>query len=431
VKPLSVNGILLLYYQPLTSGAATISEHVASIPTHSRFPVWTVNTGLGFPGGLATLRFKAVVLHYSLFGPPPLFGSWPDGLDRRFLNYLDGCVDSYKIAFFQDEHHFCGARFAFLDRYGVNCVYTLLDQKYWEQVYLRHTTVETLVHTLTGYVSRALVERAAAMTKPDAARRIDVGYRARRLPFYMGRGGQEKTAIAEGFLARAADSGLRFDVATSEQSRIYGDAWWEFLSDCRAVLGVEAGVSIFDLDDSARLACDRLLASEPALTFEQAYDRLLSQWDGRIEYRTISPRHFEAAALRVCQILFEGSYNGILQPWLHYIPLKKDFSNFDEVLRAFGNDDTRRTITDNAYRDLIASGRWSYERFVADFDERLIARGLAPSMSSTERAEVSARLRRGELFRHLKGRLRAARRIRFRGRDRMVAGVRRLLAGAR
>ena len=50
-----------------------------------------------------------------------------------------------------------------------------------------------------------------------------------------------------------------------------------------------------------------------------------------IDLRTISPRHFEAAAFRVCQVLFEGRYAGVMEPMRHYIPLRKDFSNFDEV----------------------------------------------------------------------------------------------------
>ena len=64
---------------------------------------------------------------------------------------------------------------------------------------------------------------------------------------------------------------------------------------------------------------------------EEAYELLLYQYEDNIPYRTISPRHFEASALRLCQILLEGKYSGVMRPMVHYIPLKKDFSNFDEV----------------------------------------------------------------------------------------------------
>src|SRR4029077_6259139 len=86
--------------------------------------------------------------------------------------------------------------------------------------------------------------------------------------------------------------------------------------------------------------------------------------------------HFEAAAFRVCQILFEGKYSGILQPMVHYIPLKKDFSNFVDVIRLFSDASVRRELTDNAYRDLIASGKYSYQKFIQEFDDQLIGAGV-------------------------------------------------------
>ena len=91
----------------------------------------------------------------------------------------------------------------------------------------------------------------------------------------------------------------------------------------------------------------------------------LERWDGVVDLRTISPRHFEAAAFRVCQVLFEGHYAGAMEPMRHYIPLRKDFSNFDDVVAALRDDALRRELTDNAHRDLIASGAYDYAPFVA------------------------------------------------------------------
>jgi hypothetical protein len=422
-----INGILLLYYQPLTASAPTVLEHVESIPAHSQFAVWPVNTALGFPSCLTTLRFRIVVLHYSLFGPPTVFGTWPAGLSPRFRRYLTKSADTYKIAFFQDEHHYCQSRFAFLNAYKIQCVYTLLDPKYWPDVYQKYTSVQTLVYTLTGYVSPDLVTRADRLVRADAERSIDVGYRARRLPFYMGRGGQEKSDIAIEFIRRCEGSGLTLDIAVNEESRIYGNGWWEFLADCRAVLGVEAGVSIFDLDDCARLECLRLLRSNPSLTYQEIHDRVLYKWEGNIPYRTISPRHFEAAALRVVQILFEGEYSGVLRPSIHYIPLKKDFSNFEQAMATFKDPAARRQLTDNAYRDLIASGMWRYETFVSTFDDELRRVGFNPEIQTSVRATITNRLNKNQLLRKLSGRLAMTRHASFPGRRVVASAARRLL----
>jgi hypothetical protein len=385
-------------------------EHVDAFQRYSRFAVWNVNTALGFPEGLERCRFQTIVLHYSLFGIVPY------QLDERFLDYLDRSSASFTIAFFQDEHHFCRQRFAFLNRYNVNCVYTLIEPQHFDAVYRRHTRVPKLIYTIPGYVSDELVALAQRYTKPDSERQTDVGYRGRKLAPYMGRGALEKYDIAVGFRQRAEGSGLTLDIEADEYRRIYGDRWYQFLGDCRAVLGVEAGVSIFDLDDAVRVDYERVIAENPEANFEEVSADLLRQWEGNIPYRTISPRHFEAAALRTCQILFEGSYSEIMQPMVNYLPLKKDFSNFVDVLRMFRDETLRREVTENAYRDLIASGAYSYQSFVESFDRELQQTGLQPDKSPELIVKVDRLLGRGSIQRHVRARIRAARQYPFPGR---------------
>jgi hypothetical protein len=197
----------------------------------------------------------------------------------------------------------------------------------------------------------------------------------------MGRGGTEKVEIGRRFAELAADSGLALDIATSHDERIYGDAWHRFTADSKATLGSESGVSCFDLEDEVRLEYERLSADGHEPTFEEMERGALGRWDWKIPYRTISPRNFEAAVFRVAQILFEGSYSGLMEPLRHYIPLKKDFSNLDEVIERFRDDDLRRELTENAHRDLVASGECSYERFIAGFDENLIEAGVGAEVS--------------------------------------------------
>src|SRR5262249_49383107 len=150
----------------------------------------------------------------------------------------------------------------------------------WEAVYGRHSNVRKLVYTLAGYVGEELLEIADRVVKPDSERTIDVGYRARTLDAYMGRGAREKAEIGLGFLARARDEpGLTTDISVDEVSRIYGRAWFEFLADCRAVLGVEAGVSIFDLEDEVRERSECLTAASPGISFEELSEQLLAPWE--------------------------------------------------------------------------------------------------------------------------------------------------------
>ncbi len=396
---MEVKGILHLYHHPLVKNASTIREHIFSFEQYSRFKVWSINTELGFPSLLKDLDFRIIVLHYSLFAPNYY------RLDDVFMDYLEHKQGSFKIAFFQDEYHACQKRFAFIDYLGINVIYTLLESPYAEEVYGRHTRAGEIFSVLPGYVSDDLVRMARRWSRPRASRRIDIGYRGRVLPYYMGREAREKAFIGQEFKRRAAGSGFKLDIEVDEKKRIYGQAWYRFLADCRAILGVEAGVSVFDLQDEVKAFYERVIRQRPNLSFREWEDlagKLLERWEGKIFYRTISPRHFEAAAFRIVQVLFEGRYSGILEPYRHYIPLKKDFSNFDEVMAMLQDEAFCKELTENAYEDLIASGRYSYRRFVESFDKMLVDHGFSPKISRETVVTVSRRLGKGKLRRWVK-----------------------------
>lgn len=407
----NTNGILLLYHHPIMANAPTIIEHVNAFSRHSIFKVWNVNTELGLPKGLNDIRFQILVLHYTLFG------SWPYKLNEKFIRFIKQSESKYKIAFFQDEFRYCQQRFRFINQHNIDCVYTLLKPQYFNQVYRKYTSVSKIVHTIPGYVSEDLIQLSHEITKPDHERQIDVGYRARQLEFYMGKGGQEKTEIASGFHEKASDLGLKLDIGTGEKARLYGRKWYKFLANCRAVLGVEAGISIFDLEDEVRIKCEEIMAKNPNIFFKDISKKVLVQWENNIYYRTISPRHFEAAALRVCQILFEGKYSGILKPFEHYIPLKKDFSNFNDVILLFNQKSTRQKITENAYRDFIVSGRYSYKRFIQQFDNKLNEIGLYPEISESKFNQVSSIIKQDQSYREFWGKIKSLRYSKFHGRE--------------
>ena len=54
-----------------------------------------------------------------------------------------------------------------------------------------------------------------------------------------------------------------------------------------------------------------------------------------------------------------------LEAGVHCIELQRDFGNLDEVLRAIEDDDRREAIVEAAWRDIVASGKYTYRGFVA------------------------------------------------------------------
>lgn len=384
-----VDAALLVYHRsvaPWKRDASTVMEHVGAFGSHSRHRIYEVNTDTGSPPGLAGLEFKAIILHYSLFG---MIGY---SLSQAWLDYLDR-TSAYKIAFFQDECTRCQRRFAFLNDHEIDCVYTCLEPSEFDKVYGRYTRVRKLVSNVPGYVPDHLLEVGRRFTIPDARRPVDVGYRGRPLPVYLGRGAMEKHEIGVRFAEGARGSGLRLDVASRESDRLYGDDWYRFMANCRCVLGVESGVSAFDLEDEVLTEYSAFARDSPPTGLDDLAS--LRRWEDVVYYRTISPRHFEAAALGVCQVLFEGRYSGALEPMVHYIPLKKDFSNFDEVIERIRDPELRRALTENAYRDLIASGAWSYASLIEGVDATLAHAGIASRPDAAIDSLVRSRLTEG------------------------------------
>jgi len=404
-----VKNILLIYHVPFGKNANTISEHYNSFQKYSRNNVYLINTEYGFPKMLKEIDdFDCVILHYSLFGGE----IYP--ICVVFLKYLKN-LKIPKIAFFQDEYQFCKKRFKFLNEYSIDSVYTLLDPQYYKDTYYKYTNVKKVYHTLTGYVNSNLVDITNNFFIPYEKRTLDISYRARELPYFMGKEAQEKVDIAKEFIIRLKNSDLNTDIGYTESSRVYGNAWHQMIANSKAVIGVEAGVSIFDIDGKAYEVYSEALLKNPKIAKEKIF-KLLEPWEGKMFYRTISPRVFEAAAYKVCQILFEGEYNGILKPMIHYIPLKKDFSNFNEVMKILKNKKIVEELTTNAYNDLILSENYSYQKFIEDFEDTL------PKNQKTnlDKENINKKLLKGHEYRYLLAKIKSLRNKHFIGREYFV-----------
>lgn len=74
---------------------------------------------------------------------------------------------------------------------------------------------------------------------------------------------------------------------------------------------------------------------------------------------------------RTVMILFEGNYSGILTPHKHYIPLRKDFSNLDEVFSLLNDGDYIDKMVEKTYEYIINSKKYSYQTFIKMIDKQI------------------------------------------------------------
>ena len=393
-------GILLLC-DDRRGHANTVLDHINAFARFSRHRVRNFNPkAMRRNLALDLDEFDVVVIHYSvvLSSEQYVAQDLRDKL-RRFRGL--------KIAFIQDDYRWVDRATAAVRDAGVTVLFTIAPEPAAGQLYDERLPGVRRVLTLTGYVPDNLRDRPL---RPQRERAIDVGYRARDLPFWLGRLTREKAFIGQRFLELAPAYGLRCDIASGEQDRIYGDHWIDFVSSSRAALGTGSGASIADFDGNAERKVRAYLRAHPAAPFEEVHEAILQPYEGNVVVNVISPRIFEAASLGTGLIMFPGDYSGVVSPGEHYIVLEKDFSNMDEVVAQLRDDSLMEAMASRTHDDVIKSGRWSYASFIAEFDrvvdeESKTVRGVLRTpryeLSRIERAlrvpGVRVRLFRGAL----------------------------------
>jgi hypothetical protein len=359
---------VLMLYDEASTHVRTIYEHSASFQKYSRhfyYYMSATNRALNSTVGSDTLDFDcfdAIVIHYSV----------RVSLADHMMEAVAEAVRRYhgpKLLFIQDEYETTETAWAWIERLGIDSIYTNIPLDQVRLIYPRERFPNVdFVQTLTGYVpDDAELENYAL---PLAERRIFLGYRGRLLPHHYGVLGYEKYRIGQDMRQLCLAYGIPADIEVADTHRIHGTDWYRFVGSCRAMLGTETGSNVFDFDGSLKA----LGKKHANLTFAKFADRFLKNVPTPVNMNQISPKIFEAIRLRTALVLFEGHYSGIIKPERHYILLKKDYSNVESVFSAIANLDYLKELTEKAYREIIEDNKYSYRLFVDECDRYIDAR---------------------------------------------------------
>lgn len=285
-------------------------------------------------------------------------------INKQILKKYNGI----KVVMKQDEHFMTQSFIDFFDENSIDLVLTLWDIETAEKVYKHDGKNQGLqiMHYLTGYVPDSYKELDVDFNPRD----IDIGYRGSIQPLLFGRLAYEKRNIGDRFASYALKAGLKCDISSKWEDRFMGDDWLAFLKRCKAVLGVESGSDIVDYSGDVKKQYDKYIKEHPNATEEEILV-FVERFKGEITYRAISPRHLEAAACGALQVLYEGEYQGILKPYVHYVPLKRDYSNIEEVIDYIKDDAKRKKIVMQAREDIILSGKYSFRQFTDELDAKI------------------------------------------------------------
>jgi len=358
---------VLLLADDHPSHASTLLEHIDALKTLSRHDVRVFNPR-NQRGSLALdLReFDVVVIHYSIM---ILSDHYLAPSFRKRISDFPGLT----IQFIQDDYRQVAAMWRRMRELRIDVLFTLVPQREIEKVWPSSELPGVRkVTTFAGFVPAAAAD---VEVRPLDYRPLDVSYRGRALPAWLGILGQEKAWIAQGFASRSEAAGLRCDIDWRENARIYGGNWFEFIASSRVTLGTESGATITDFDGTLEVRAAAWLADHPGAEFWDVHQAVLAPYENNVRMNVISPRIFEAIALRTGLVLFPGEYSGVLDPDTHYIVLEKDFSNFDEVAAQIRDTPALRRRIETAYDDIVRQGRFGYDVLAESLDHEIEASG--------------------------------------------------------
>jgi hypothetical protein len=313
-----------------------------------------INFFFSLPSNLE--KYDIIIIHSSLSYDPIL-------LEMILLWIVRHKKKNTKIVLFkQDEifkiNYFCDL----INKYKISLLFSVAPTKLIANTLYSQINNTKIFNVLTGYVSTEL-RNYKVISNDSNNRKIDICYRGMKLPYWFGKLGYQKYEIGEKFKEICKKYNLKSDISSYHNDRIYGSKWLDFLSNSKAVLAVESGSSIIDFDGEITKSIRKYIKKYPHAGFDKTYNDILIKYDNKIKYRAISPRLFEAGATKTALIMMEGEYQNIFKPNIHYIPVKEDYSNIEEVIKKLNDIEFRKFITENVYQDIILNDDYSYDEF--------------------------------------------------------------------
>lgn len=287
--------------------------------------------------------------------------------NNDIYNYLNSLKSGNKkiICFLQDEYLYLNSKI----KLSKICDYVFINiqEKDAKDIFKINTNFKTI---LTGYVPENL-KKIQIKNK-----NMDIFYRGRTLHYAYGELGYDKINIGKKFknycleYNKTNSNIISYNIEWDENSRIYNNEWYKILSNSKTTLATESGCKIFELDTLTK-KINLKFKNNKSYSYKECVKDF--QFDKLKKYKTceVSPKMFEAVSCGTVLIMYPGCYKDIFIPNVHYIELKKDFSNIKEVIEKIKDDEYLQKIADRAYEDLIKTGKYSYKTFIKLFDNML------------------------------------------------------------
>ena len=361
--PQNIIKSVLCFYAASQTYTSTVFEHLDAFRKYSKLSWSYADLPVLDDEDVSFDNYDAVVVHYSVRLP---FGQLSDIGVRRLHDFK-----GLRVLFIQDEYDNTNVVKKIIGAASFDLVFSVVPDNSMSKIYPPNEFPQTkFVSVLTGYVPDELTKSLESITYPST-RSLFLAYRGRALPTRYGKLGQEKISIGRGVKNYCYQHDISCDIQWAEHYRIYGKEWYAFIASAKAMLGSESGSNVFDWDGDLQKTIDDYSKKPWKVDKNKIYKEIIEEREVDELMNQISPRAFEMAAAKTIMVLYEGSYSGVLEPGIHFLPLKKDFSNLEEIIAELKDDIKVDAMADRVYQDIILSGKYSYEKFVGLVDNEM------------------------------------------------------------
>ena len=324
--------------------------------------------------------FDVVIFHYSAVS---LRGS-----DRHWNDFLSLMITVWrnypckKIIMPQDDYTLTERIWDLALGIKANMIYTIIRECDHHILYPQNKIGNIEIKTvLTGYVEEDYINKINL--QEHQYRKYDVVYRARKLPYEFGKHGQLKYELALVFNEKLKNTDFVYDLTNTDDDRgaVLGEHWFDFLASSRTVIGCLGGAGIADITGEYGKKAKEYTALHANATYEETKAACFPDEEEKLS-GMISPRIFDAALTKTCQILVGEDYQGILRPNIDYIVLKKDFSNINDVILKMKDINYCEEVANNCYEHVVIFREYTYRKFVEKIMKDIGNPGCAKNSSS-------------------------------------------------
>jgi len=214
----------------------------------------------------------------------------------------------------------------------------------------KHSKILAIPHALNSKIYRCYQE--------NHRRKVDVGFIGDEYSYSIG--DVERTRLAEYFLEIHSKSIETRDIRMGTKVRLPRKKYVDFLNSIRCTIGAESGTYYLEKTDATQKAVDAFLSLHPRASFEEVFEQFFKGYTNPINGKAISSRHFEPIGTKTGQALLEGYYNGILKADIHYVCLKRDYSNIQDVIERIKDRGYVQKLVDESYEYAMESHTYAH-----------------------------------------------------------------------